>query len=183
MVRRRNYRKWLWWGAGLVLIALVVIIAVVINQNNTGNESNEAQNQDNSSAVEKQEVEQGGLTDEEKFAEEEVEKKKVVQYEGEDPNEAEDLSGVVTYADVVDGMLMVRVSIDQYLTEGTCELTLAQGGATIYNSIARIIGDVSTATCEGFDVSVEQLGGGNTEIIINLNANERRGVIRGEVEI
>ena len=45
------------------------------------------------------------------------------------------------------------------------------------------MGDVSTAMCEGFDEPVEGLGEGNIEIIIKLNADERSGLIRGEVDI
>lgn len=107
----------------------------------------------------------------------------VVQYDGEDPNQADDLSGVVTYAGVVDGTLMIRVNIDQYLEGGNCELTLIRDGANIYSSIANIVGGPSTATCEGFDVPIGGLEGGQTEININLNADERHGVIRGEVNI
>lgn len=112
-----------------------------------------------------------------------MEKPKVVQYDGDDPNKAEELSGVVTYAGVTDGKLMIRVNIDQYLESGTCELTLVRGGDTIYNSIASIIGGPSTATCEGFDVPVAGLGGGQIEIKINLSADSRNGTIRGEANI
>ena len=78
---------------------------------------------------------------------------------------------------------MIRVNIDQYVGSGSCELTLVRGGATIYNSIASIIGGASTATCEGFDVPVAGLGGGTVEININLSADGRSGTIRGEVGI
>ena len=113
----------------------------------------------------------------------ESEKPKVVQYDGDDPNKAETLSGAITFAGVADVTLMIRVNIDQYLESGTCELTLRKGGDTIYNSIASIIGGPSTATCEGFDVPAAGLGGGRIQIEINLSAGERNGVIRGEANI
>ena len=109
--------------------------------------------------------------------------KKVEQYEGEDPNTQNDLSGVVTYAAVSNGILAIRANIDQYLEEGKCELILKRNDATIYSSIANIINSASTATCEGFDVPVEGLGGGKVDIIINLSAGERSGSIRGEVNL
>lgn len=110
-------------------------------------------------------------------------KPKVIQYDGDNPNEAETLSGAITFAGVTENILMIRVNIDQYLESGECELTLRKGNDTIYNSIASIIGGPSTATCEGFDVSTAGLGGGKIQIDINLNANGRSGVIRGEANI
>ena len=113
-----------------------------------------------------------------------TEKPKVVQYDGDDPNTAEELSGVVTYAGVTDGKLMIRVNIDQYLESGTCDLTLTRGGDSIYSSIASIIGGPSTATCEGFDVPVAGLGGGQVDINISIkSADGRQGSIRGEASI
>lgn len=184
--QRRNNRKWLWWGGGVLVVTLAVAIGVIVWQNNEGGiKDNESGVSDNMVEEEKQKMadKDNGQSDDEKFAEEEVEKKKVTQYEGGDPNVAEELTGAVTYAGVTDGVLMVRVSIDQYLSEGVCELTLVQGGASIYSDTASIVGDVSTATCEGFDVPVGGLGGGNVEININLNADGKSGVIRGEASI
>ena len=41
-------------------------------------------------------------------------KDKYDEYAGEDPNEREDLTGVVTYAGVNGNNLMIRVNIDQH---------------------------------------------------------------------
>ena len=111
------------------------------------------------------------------------EKEKIVQYEGDDPNEAEELTGAVTYAGVSGDVLMIRTNIDQYLSDGKCELTLTRGGATIYNSIANIISSVATSTCDGFDVPVAELGGGEVDININLSADGRVGSLRGKADV
>ena len=111
------------------------------------------------------------------------EKEKVVQYDGDDPNEADELTGVITYAGVVGGILRIRVNIDQYLSSGDCVLSMKQNGVEIYGDEAIIIDSASTATCEGFDVRVELLNVGSTEIVITLKSGERTGVIRGEVTI
>ena len=182
--RRKNRNKWIWWGVGLAVVAIIVIIIVVlVMQNNSSEEKKNEVQKDESSVVERQDVVEGEQVTEENSDQEQAERQKVKQYEGEDPNEAEELSGAVTYAGVVDGNLMIRVSIDQYLTNGTCDLTLSRGGAIIYSDTANIVGDVSTATCEGFDVPVGGLGGGSTEINIKLNADGKSGIIRGEVDI
>ncbi len=111
------------------------------------------------------------------------EKPKVVQYDGENPNDAAELSGVVTYVGVVGDNLMIRVNIDQYLEDGECTLALLRGGNTIYNSVVRIVDNVTTATCGGFDIPLAGLGNGKTDIVINLSAGGKTGVIRGEAEI
>lgn len=184
MTRRRNNRKRLWWGGGVVLVAIVVIIGVVIWQNSQNNNQN---NQNEASEVEKieqkDELEVNNPANDENKDKETVNKPKVVQYEGGDPNIAEELSGVVTYAGVNSGVLMVRTNIDQYLTEGICELTLTRGGTIIYSDTTNIVGDVSTATCEGFDIPVSGLGEGNLEINIKLTSGGKTGTLRGEVSI
>ncbi len=182
MVRRRRNRKWLWIVWGVILVSLVLAVFVAVSKKNESREKkNEAQS---SEAVnEEQTAIEGETVVDESSDIGQAEKQKVRQYEGEDPNVAEELSGVVTYAGVNDGTLMIRTSIDQYLASGSCELTLVRGGDTIYNSIADIVGDASTAVCQGFDVPTAGLGGGKVQIIINLSADGKVGTIRGEAEI
>ena len=162
----------------VILIVLVaVIVGVVIWKNNQGNDGSDEQETVKVEDSEKEEENGEGSS------EEVVDEKKVVQYDGEDPNEASELFGVVTYAGVNDGVLVIRVNIDQYITSGSCELSLVQNGSIIHSSTVNVIPDVATATCEGFDVPVSGLSGGKTEINIKLNADGKNGVIRGEVEI
>ena len=113
----------------------------------------------------------------------EDEGKKVVQYEGEDPNKSESLSGVVTYAGVNGDKLMIRVNIDQFLDDGECVLSLIQNEATIYSDTASVVGGAATATCEGFDVPVGQIGSGDVEIKIIVSASEKTGTISGRAEL
>ena len=166
----------------ILTFIVVIIIGIVIGINNTNN-TNDGYNNESEKTEQKDETKQEEKTESEKKDEEVANQQKPVQYEGNDPNESEELTGVVTYAGVNDGVLMVRVNIDQYITGGVCNLTLERGGDTIYNSIASLIGDVSASTCEGFDIPVGGLGGGKTNIIINLNADGRTGTIRGEADI
>lgn len=160
------------------MVLAAVIVGVVIWKNNQNSD-------DGSDEQETVEVEDSEKEEEngEGNSEEVVDEKKVVQYDGEDPNEAGELFGVVTYAGVNDDVLMIRVNIDQYVTSGSCELSLLRDGNTIYSSTVSAVPDVATAICEGFDVPVSGLGNGKTEISIKLNADGKSGVIRGEVEI
>ena len=113
-----------------------------------------------------------------------VEKPKTIQYEGKDPNDLAELSGVITYAGVNGDYLVVRVNIDQYLGSGECGLEIVRDGSVLYSDMASVVQNVTTATCEGFDVPVSDLGGsGNIDIVITLNAEGKSGVIRGEASV
>ena len=181
--KRKNNQKWLWWVGGLIVLTSVLIVGVIIWQNNHNEEQNKEVGIDEVEKIEHKYGDNKKQTDFQKHDEEVAKQQQITQYEGGDPNQSAELTGVVTYAGVSEDKLTIRVTIDQYLTEGTCELTLARGGATIYNSIANIVGDVSTATCQGFDVATNELEGGNLEINIKLNAGEKSGMIRGEANI
>ena len=169
---------------GVIILFLVVAggVAGILMWHNSSNRENDSRTETVSSDESKTETIER-TTDGTGSTTTDIEKEKVTQYDGEDPNTSENLSGVVTYADVVDDQLMIRLNIDQYLDSGECELTLTKDGATIYTSIANIVGGPATATCEGFDVPVEELGGGNIQININLSAGDRKGSIRGEANI
>lgn len=112
-----------------------------------------------------------------------IEKEKVVQYDGNDPNEAEELSGTVTYAGVRGNALMIRVNIDQYLENGECSLSLVRDGSSIYDDKAKISSGPSTSTCEGFDVPTSEVGDGDVQIVITIDSGEKKGTIRGEIEL
>ena len=181
MIRRRKRSRKLLWGLILViLVATGVVAAVIWNNEHQEKEEDEAEMIEEREVVD---VEKRDGETEEEYSERLVEEKKVKQYEGEDPNKAAELSGAITYAGVNGGILMIGVNIDQFLSGGNCELNLLRDGNVIYTDSANIIADVSTSSCDGFNVLTGGLGSGATEIIINLSANGKAGMIRGEVNI
>lgn len=179
--RRKRSKKWIYWFIIVVLLIAAGVVGYLVWDNYFNDKKEETVE------VQNDEINQTETGDDKEVNGELIneggEDKKVPQYEGEDPNKASELSGAVTYAGVVDDKLMIRMNIDQYLSSGKCELTLKRGDANIYSSIANIVSNASTSSCEGFDVPTRGLGGGNTEIIINLTADGKSGVIRGEVNI
>lgn len=177
--RRKRSKKWISWLIILVLLIGAGVVCYMV-WDSYFRDKTEPETSETSNTTEGEEQKNNTGAE---LTSEEPEKKKVEQYDGDDPNNAQDLSGVVTYAGVNNGVLMIRVNIDQYLDSGKCELTLTRDGATIYNSIASVIGSASTSTCEGFDVATGELGGGNVEINIKLESNGRTGLIRGEANI
>lgn len=176
--RRKNGKK-----LGLLLFLVLLIVAGVVGYFVWDGYFREDKEEDETTEVveNKPNEDEGGKGSFDIAEEIEKEKEPVVQYEGEDPNESEKLTGVVTYAGVAGDKLMIRVNIDQYLEDGVCELSLMQGGAK-YSDSAKI-NSVTTATCEGFDVPVSELGGGNYQIVIKISAEGKTGTISGEAEV
>ena len=165
------------------MILAAVGIGVAVIWNNEHQESEQAEEMEVTEAEEMKDVEKRDGETEEEYSERMAEQKRVKQYEGEDPNKAEELSGAVTYAGVKNGTLMVGVNIDQFLADGSCELSLVRDNNVVYTDSVDIVADVSTSSCDGFSVPVSGLGSGTTEIIVKLSANGKTGAIRGEVDI
>ncbi len=192
MKKMKISKKWIWIIAGIFLVSAVgggVVAAIVVN-NNTGEEevAETKESHDENDEEEKDgegaevETEEGNDVNEAKINEQ-GEKQKVPQYEGDDPNDSENLTGTISYAGVNGEKWMVRVNINQYLTEGQCELNVYQGETVVYNNTANIVGVASTSTCEGFDVPVSRLPKGVLNIKINISAGGKTGVIEGETNI
>lgn len=181
--RRKRQKRWLKWLAFLLLVGLAALVVYLVW---------ESYFKETPKTVEEKKTEETVVVDteipiEEKQKEVEsqevTEKKEVVQYEGENPNELSELTGVVTYAGVSGDKLLIRVNIDQYLTSGSCELALLDAGVSIYSDTAEIVDAATTATCAGFNVPLSEVGGRDLEIVVYLAADGKAGEIRGEVKL
>ncbi len=104
-------------------------------------------------------------------------------YDGNDPNFEESLTGSITTARIDEDKLIIRVTIDQYLSNGTCSLTITNGDQTLEKT-ANIAPIASTSSCEGFDVPTSELNNinDNISIKINITSGDKIGTITGEVE-
>ena len=181
--RRKRSKKWIYWLVFLVLVAAAVTVCYFVWDGyfrKKDEDESGVDNSSNSSVI----VDEGGKGGIEKPVEENKlpEKEEVKQYEGEDPNKLDKLTGAVTYVDKVGDNLVIRVNIDQYLSGGSCEIVL-KNGADVYNEVVNIIDSAATSTCEGFNVPLAGLPSGKTQIIIYLSAEEKVGEIRGEIEL
>lgn len=183
MAQRRRSKKWIF---KLVFLALLVVTGVVVYLVKESYFTDGGEEEDAPQPVvveEKLEVKDTGEEVAAKPEETVVEKEKVIQYEGEDPNTAEELTGVVTYAGVTGDKLLIRVNIDQYVAEGSCTLKLVSDGETVYSDETEIEAWSMTSTCKGFDVPLVEIGGEGIDIEIKLEADEKMGIIRGEAEL
>lgn len=179
--RRRRSKKWLGWVIFLILVAAAagVCYAVWYNYFREEPKTEETSTVTTSVPVEAENVaEPDG-----KGGGEVVLKEEVPQYEGENPNTAAEITGVVTYAGVSGGTLRIRVNINQYLSSGECRLVLTRGGETVHEETVSVIDSASTATCEGFDVPGFAGAAGNYQIAINVKADGKTGTITGEMNL
>ena len=181
--KQKKTKKIIYWLFMLVLLIAAAGVTYLVWDNYFNDQKDDVETSSENNSEEKEKVRESNKNVEGELKSEAPEKEKVVQYDGEDPNTAQGLSGAITHAAVSGANFVLRVNIDQYVTGGDCELTIKRNGATIYSNIVSIIGSASTATCEGFDIPVNRLGGGPVEININLSADGKGGVIRGEANI
>lgn len=180
--RRHRNRKWTIWG--VVLVALIIVgVAMFVIWNNNHQKAEQEDKIEIAEMEEERSTEKHDEETEEEYSERVAEQKRIKQYEGEDPNITEELTGAITYAEVNNGVLTIGMNIDQFLSEGSCTLSLSRSGDVIYSANANILAEVSTSTCDGFSVSASGLGDGLTEIIIKLSAGGKTGIIRGEVNL
>ena len=106
-----------------------------------------------------------------------------VQYDGTNPNLNDVITGAITYAGVSNDELVIRVNIDQYLNQGTCNLILSRDGVDVYGREAAIIDSASTSTCEGFNIPLSELTTGKYQVRIKLSSERKTGLIMGEASV
>ena len=105
-------------------------------------------------------------------------------YEGQDVNQLEKLTGTITYSAKTTDKYRILVNIDQFLKlPGTCMLSVISAGEVVYNDYVNIISNPSSGSCEGFDIPLTKLSPGEYNIKIEVNANQKTGIIEGKVTI
>ena len=113
-------------------------------------------------------------------------KPNVSQYEGESPNDLDELTGQVRYVQQSDGFLTVSVMINQYLSEnGVCTIVLTgrETGKT-YTATSVAEPDVTTSTCGLLKIALQDAVSDYYGIEIKLEGDGKKGTIKTEgVEI
>ena len=105
-------------------------------------------------------------------------------YEGQDVNQLEKLTGTITYSAKTTDEYRIRVNIDQFLKlPGTCKLTVFSADKIIYTDSVSVISNPSSGSCKGFDIPLTKLSPGEYDIKIEINANQKTGIIEGKVAI
>lgn len=112
----------------------------------------------------------------------EKEKATIKQYEGESPDDSQSLTGSINYKNIVADELILRVTIDQSLSSGSCQLRLTNAGKTLTKT-ALVIPNPSSSSCQGFNVPVSELGSGAWQIEITVSSGDRSGTIVSSITI
>lgn len=103
-------------------------------------------------------------------------------YEGDNANSSSALTGVISYKSVVDTNLVIRTTIDQMISSGTCSLTLSNGQKTVTRT-SDVMLNPSSSTCEGFDIPTSELGSGTWSIEIDISGGNKTGTLTGSVSL
>ncbi len=107
------------------------------------------------------------------------------QFEGENPNRLEALTGSIAYKDVNGTTLEIAAIINQYLeAPGTCALNLYNStNESVLSAEMDARADITTSVCDTFLLSVANLPAGNYTIKIQLSGDNKTGEIIDEVTI
>lgn len=112
----------------------------------------------------------------------EKEKDKVLKYEGGAPDSSPALTGSINYSAVAGNSLIIRTTINQIVSSGTCDLTLSNGTKNVTRSSA-IAQNPSSSTCQGFDIPVAELDTGTWSINIKISGDGKVGDLTGSSKI
>lgn len=109
----------------------------------------------------------------------EAEKSNISQYDGEDPNKSNVITGVINADANESGTLSVRVVIDQALSSGTCTIVVSHSsGAT--NTVSA---PVEPGPSSSFCIAEAGSAPGNWKITATVSADNKTGTITGEVNL
>lgn len=92
------------------------------------------------------------------------------------------LSGWINFASSEGNSAKIRVTIEQVLASGNCEIILTNSDKS-YSETASIVANPGSSSCAGFDIAKEKLSAGNWQIKIRLTSGEKSGEINGEIKI
>lgn len=181
--RGTSARSHAWVLALIIILIIVAVVAIVIlvtkpQPSNTADPQTPVVSQpEESPASDSEPITETSSTPEAP--------EKTSQYEGEDPNNLEELTGIITYKGVENGTLTVMATINQYLHQaGACTITLAgrnSQGTYIVSSDAHA--DITTSYCENFEIPTFNLPPDTYDIEIKLNGDGKTGTIRDEVKL
>ena len=98
------------------------------------------------------------------------------------------IKGKIDNTSLVNGSLQVRVTINEVINDGTCELALVGPREQKYNNTTQIIANSSTTSiCNGFDVLINDVEQdrdkqtGKWLVTVNLSTKTRQGKLTGEI--
>jgi len=176
-------RPWMLVLIGVVIIVIVVLVVVFAKPHTEEERSEPTTTEPEQSEPKQPEAEDKPQEPDQK--DEDRPDDKVVQFEGEDPNDLEEITGVVTYRAVENGKLIIDTSIDQYLTSGgTCTVTIkGQNTGHVETATKQAHADITASYCETFEIPAANLPSDYYDIEITVLSNDKKGTIKDGVQL
>lgn len=173
-------RPWMIFIILLVLVAIVIALLIYFKPN-----TESAVDQPQPTSTPTNSDQPADQADGEPSSNPEDPEDKTTQYEGEDPNTLEELTGSVARKTVSGDQLTVVATIDQYLIRpGLCIIEMKNSaGQLVYTASSDAVADVTTSICEPFVIPADQIGSGKYTIEIQINGDGKQGIITEEVEL
>lgn len=178
IARRRRSKKWISWIIILVLLILAGVVCFLVFENYFKDKEVLGEDEKPETPLDIEEE----IT-EEKKEEEPAKKEEVVKYEGDNPNNLSEITGVITYAGVSGDSLMIRLNIDQFLDGGECMLLLSTAGNVVYSNTVNVVDSATTSSCDGFNIPMSLLESGYYNITVEVESGAKKGKINGEVNL
>ena len=173
------YRRPIIVGGFLLVLVVVVVVTILVFKNIDSSKDHVGADQTNPS------IDQPVTEPEQPSTDPDDVENKTPQYEGEDPNDLPELTGVIVYKDIDRETLTLHsaVSINQYLQgDGQCVFNLKKDEAIIRTTSAIATPDVTTSACGPIDISVEGLSG-IYQIEVIMTGDGKHGIITSEIQI
>lgn len=162
---------------GLLILVAVIAFLIVSNINPDSNTADQSTGPDDSSM---EEVPRNY----EDIPEGDEWEPKVKQYEGENVNHSNELSGSISYQDVdANKNVTLYTTIDQIVNSGSCALNLKQGNKVLYSTTVTAHADITTSICDPITFSAAQIPSGTYQIEIQISGDNKTGIINSEVNL
>ncbi len=107
------------------------------------------------------------------------------QYDGEKETSSTKINASLTKNEVINGTYMLRVTIYELLSDGTCKLHMeSDNGDTIDRTAKIAIEGPDSSTCEeGFDIPTNGISSGKYNFSITFTSGTKTGSVSGVINI
>lgn len=175
----------------VVVFAIVLIIAVLVGLLITTTNVNRNSARRRNEAAETSATEDKKNDEQDKINKARDEAADEAQKMTDEEAAANPIEGAITYTGQVGDTLQVRAQADEPLDGGTCILTLTnpKGERAYSQSVKMMIKDAKTATCNGFDVDMDDVTpddderAGTWTIGVELQFYKRRGQLTSQLTL
>ena len=172
-------------GRIIAILAIVLVVGIVgtvlvLNLVKLSNSSNQSADEQ-SNSVDQTDMTSGSAENVNALGStNEAGNKTPAQYEGENPNNYDNLTGIITFAGISEGQFVISVALDQYTT-GNCKFEATSPSGSVISADVNIAVGPSSSFCS-YSGPVPSEHGKYNITVTPSNAN-KTGLITGEVEL